>query len=183
MKNLFSTKTVVATALGAALFFVLFAFVRVPSPVPNTSFQLAYGISAFFGCLFGPVASLLVALIGHTLTDFITSGSVWWSWAIASGISGLIAGLAFYKTKILDGEFNKTTVIAIVVCNVIAHAVAWLLVAPTLDVLMYAEPANKVYLQGITSFIMDAISSIVVCLILAKAYASTRVKKGSLDQD
>ena len=70
-KSLFSTKTMVATALGAALFFVLFAYVKIPSPIPETNFQLAYGVSAFFGCLFGPVASCLIAAIGHTLNDFI----------------------------------------------------------------------------------------------------------------
>ena len=48
-KSLFSTKTMVATALGAALFFVLFAYVKIPSPIPETNFQLAYGVSAFFG--------------------------------------------------------------------------------------------------------------------------------------
>lgn len=39
-KSLFSTKTMVATALGAALFFVLFAYVKIPSPIPETNFQL-----------------------------------------------------------------------------------------------------------------------------------------------
>ena len=33
-KSLFSTKTMVATALGAALFFVLFAYVKIPSQLP-----------------------------------------------------------------------------------------------------------------------------------------------------
>lgn len=36
-KELFSTKTIVATGLGGALFMVLFMFVKVPSPVPETN--------------------------------------------------------------------------------------------------------------------------------------------------
>lgn len=182
-KNLFSTKTIVATALGAALFFVLFAFVRIPSPIPETNFQLAYGVSAFFGCLFGPIASMLIAFIGHTLNDFIMYGSVWWSWVIASGIAGLVSGFAFFKTAIQDGEFNKKTVLTIVLVNVIGCAIAFLLVAPGLDILIYAEPANKVFLQGAMAFVADGISSIVVCLILAASYAKTRTKSGSLDQE
>lgn len=73
--------------------FVLFAYVKIPSPIPETNFQLAYGVSAFFGCLFGPVASCLIAAIGHTLNDFIFYGSPWWSWVVASAVSGLVAGL------------------------------------------------------------------------------------------
>ena len=64
-KSIFSTKTIVATGLGGALFMVLFMFVKVPSPVPETNLQLAYAISGFFGLLFGPVAGGLIAFIGH----------------------------------------------------------------------------------------------------------------------
>ena len=74
-KSLFSTKTMVATALGAALFMVLFMFVKVPSPVPETNLQIAYGISAFFAAVYGPVAGFLIAFIGHALSDFLSYGS------------------------------------------------------------------------------------------------------------
>ena len=92
-KSLFSTKTMVATALGAALFMVLFMFVKVPSPVPETNLQIAYGISAFFAAVYGPVAGFLIAFIGHALSDFLSYGSPWWSWVVASGISALILSL------------------------------------------------------------------------------------------
>ena len=182
-KSLFSTKTMVATALGAALFFVLFAYVKIPSPIPETNFQLAYGVSAFFGCLFGPVASCLIAAIGHTLNDFIFYGSPWWSWVVASAVSGLVAGFAYFYTKLDEGEFNKKTILAIIVINVIGKAIERLLVAPVLDIVIYAEPVKKVFLQGLMSFIADGISSIVVCLLLAAAYSKTRTKTGSLDQE
>ena len=32
----------------------MFMFVKVPSPVPETNLQIAYGVSAFFAALFGP---------------------------------------------------------------------------------------------------------------------------------
>ena len=66
-KSLFSTKTMVATALGAALFMVLFMFVKVPSPVPETNLQIAYGISAFFAAVYGPVAGFLIAFTWRIL--------------------------------------------------------------------------------------------------------------------
>ena len=54
MKGYFkiTTKTIVATGLGAAIFTLLFMYVKVPSPIPETSFQTAYGLSAFFATLF-----------------------------------------------------------------------------------------------------------------------------------
>lgn len=52
----FKTKTIVATGLGAALFTLLFMYVKVPTGVPETEIQTAYGIGAFFGALFGPIA-------------------------------------------------------------------------------------------------------------------------------
>ena len=61
MKKMFAinTKTIVATGLGAALFTLLFMFVKVPTGVPEVSLQTAYGVGGFFAALFGPIAALL----------------------------------------------------------------------------------------------------------------------------
>ena len=179
-KSLFSTKTIVATGLGGALFMVLFMFVKVPSPIPETNLQIAYGISAFFGLLFGPIAGGLIAFIGHALSDFLSYGSPWWSWVVASGVAGAIGGMTYLKSKtdIEQGEFDFKSFI---IWNVIANAVAWVIVAPVLDIVIYAEPVNLVFTQGIVAFIMDAIVVIVVGGALAFAYAKTKTKEGSLN--
>ena len=69
MKKMFqvSTKTIVATGLGAALFAVLFMYVKVPTGIPETDIQTAYGLGSFFAVLFGPIAGGLIAFIGHAL--------------------------------------------------------------------------------------------------------------------
>ena len=69
MKN-FSVKTIVAIGIGAALFFVLGRFVSIPSPVPNVTICVQYGLLAFMSVVFGPVAGALIGFIGHTLIDF-----------------------------------------------------------------------------------------------------------------
>ena len=81
MKKLFEfkTKTIVATGLGAALFTLLFMYVKIPTGIPETDIQTAYGIGAFFAALFGPIAGGLIAFIGHALSDGIQYGSIWWS--------------------------------------------------------------------------------------------------------
>lgn len=182
-KSLFSTKTLVATALGAALFMVLFMFVKVPSPIPETNFQLAYAVSAFFGAIFGPLSGALIAFIGHALSDFIAYGSPWWSWVFASLVSGLISGLAFTKLDIENGRFNKKDTITFCVFGIVANIVAWVVVAPALDVLIYGEPVNLVITQGIWACVMNAIVVCVVGSLLCAAYAKTRVGKGSLDKE
>lgn len=179
-KSLFSTKTIVATGIGAALFLVLFMFVKIPSWVPETNIQIAYGISTFFGALFGPICGGLIAFAGHALNDLISYGSAWWSWIIASGVAGVFAGIAYFK---LDLEGGQKPNVWFFVWNILGHAVAWLLVAPVLDIVMYGEPSNLVFAQGVTAFIINAIASVVVGTILAIAYASTRTKKGSLDKE
>jgi energy-coupling factor transport system substrate-specific component len=185
MNTKFSTKTIVATGLGAAVFLVLFMYVKIPSPVPETNLQIAYGVSSFFATVFGPLAGFLVAFVGHALNDFISYGSPWWSWVFASGTSALVTGLCASKVapKVEAGEFGKSEMIYFAIYAVIGNALAWLLVAPVLDILMYAEPVSTVFLQGITAFIIDAIVSVVVGGILLKAYASTKVQQGSLSKE
>lgn len=183
-KKLFSvsTKTIVATGLGAAIFMLLFMFVKVPSPVPETNFQTAYGIAGFFGALFGPIAGGLIAFIGHALSDFAQYGAPWWSWVVASGVSGFIFGLAY---KYVDAEKGSLTVKDAVVFNVIqiiGNIIAWIVVAPLLDIIIYAEPVSLVFAQGGIAALMNAISCGVIGTILLFIYSATRTKKGSLSK-
>ncbi len=182
MKEYFkvSTRTIVATGIGAAIFMLLFMYVKVPSPIPETSFQTAYGLSAFFAALFGPIAGGLIAFIGHALSDGIQYGSPWWSWVIASGVSGLVFGFSYKRTKVEEGEFKGKDILTFNVIQVIGNALAWIVVAPVLDILIYQEPANLVFVQGITAAIMNSISAGVIGTLLLIAYAATRTKKGSL---
>lgn len=181
-KKVFSTKTVVAIAIGAALFFVIARFVAIPSGIPNTNISLQYAVLAFVSALFGPVAGALVGLIGHTLTD-LTYGSVWWSWVIGSGIHGLIAGLACKKLSLSKGTFSKEDVITFVVINLIASAVAWILVAPVGDIVIYAEPVNKVFTQGIVAAISNSLVAAIGGGLLCLGYTKTIAKEGSLDKE
>lgn len=175
-----NTKTIVATGLGAAIFMLLFMYVKIPSPVPETSFQTAYGLSAFFATLFGPIAGALISFIGHALSDAVQYGSPWWSWVIASGVSGFIFGFAFNRTKVEEGEFKGKDILTFNLIQIIGNLVAWVVVAPVLDILIYQEPVNLVFTQGITAAIMNIVSASVIGTLLLIAYAATRTKKGSL---
>ena len=179
----FSTKAIVATGIGAALFFVLGKFVAIPSGVPNTNLALQYGVLSFFACLYGPVCGLLVGFIGHWLIDLTAGWGVWWSWVIASAVSGLLLGLLTNKIELEKGKFEKADIIKFVIANVVAYAVAWALVAPLGDILIYAEDASYVFTQGFVSFGLDTVVGIVVGGLLALAYSKTIAKPNSLDKE
>lgn len=183
MKSNNNIKTVVAVGIGAALFFVLGRFVAIPSPVPNTNISLQYAVLALLAGMYGPVAGGLIGFIGHTLIDLSWGGSPWWSWVIASAFVGVVMGLFAKKLNIAEGNFGKGKFITFTIGNVVAHAVAWIVIAPVLDILIYAEPANKVFAQGAFAAVSNIITSVVVGGLLVLAYTKTIAKKGSLDKE
>jgi len=182
MKDMFkvNTRTIVATGIGAALFMLLFMYVKVPSPVPETQFQTAYGLGGFFAALFGPIAGALIQFIGHALSDAVQYGSPWWSWVIASGVAGFVFGWAFKRTRVEEGEFKGKDIVTFNVIQVIGNLVAWVVVAPVLDILIYQEPVNLVFTQGIVAALMNIVSTGVLGTLLLIAYSATRTQKGSL---
>jgi energy-coupling factor transport system substrate-specific component len=185
MKKMFkvSTKTIVATGLGAALFALLFMYVKVPTGIPETSIQTAYGLGAFFAALFGPIAGGLIAFIGHAISDALQYGSPWWSWVIASGVSMFLVGLVYTKIRADEGEFGWKDVLRFNVYQIVANVIAWIVVAPVLDIVIYSEPANLVFTQGAVACLWNAIAAGVIGTLLLFAYAKIRPKKGSLSKE
>ena len=179
----FNTKTLVATALGAALFTVLFMYVKIPTGIPETQIQSAYGIGGFFAAMFGPIAGFLIAFIGHALSDIVQYGSAWWSWVIASGVAGLIMGLAYPKLKVEEGILTGKDILTYNIFQVVANAFAWIIVAPVLDIVVYAEPVELVFTQGLVAALTNSISAGVIGTILLVLYSKTRAKKGSLTKE
>ena len=182
MKN-FSVKTIVAIGIGAALFFVLGRFVSIPSPVPNVTICLQYGLLAFMSVVFGPVAGALIGLIGHTLIDFSYGWGIWWSWVIASGVFGLLVGTAAKALKMNQAEMGKKGLIKFNITQVVVHAICWIVVANVLDVLMYSEPLDKIIVQSLVSTASNAVTTAIVGSLLCVAYAATKTKAGSLTKE
>lgn len=179
----FSVKMVVATAIGAALFFVLGRFVAIPSGIPDTNISLQYGLLAFIAAVFGPIAGLLAGFIGHFFIDFSYGWGVWWSWVIASAVCGLLIGIVCSKLKIDEGEFGKADIIKFNLGQIIAHVISWIVVAPILDIVMFQEPANKVFTQGAVGAIANIVTTGILGTILCITYAKAIPKKGSLSEE
>ena len=165
MKLKFGIKEVVAIGIGTALFVVL-TNVQVPFMIiPNTALQSRVAVLTFFSAVFGPIVGGAIGIIGHALGDALFYGSVWWSWVFPDGLFGIIVGLFAAKYAIKEGGFTGKNIVLFNVIQVIANALAWIVLAPVLDILIYAEPANKVFTQGVLAFV----GNIVVAGVLISA--------------
>jgi energy-coupling factor transport system substrate-specific component len=179
----FTVKTIVAIGIGAAIFFVLARFASIPV-FANTYIAFQYAALAFFAVLFGPIAGLLIGLIGHILTDLAWGFGLWWSWILVSAIVGFSFGLIMKGVKVDEGGFAGAKVILrFIVLVAVIHLVCWGFIAPGLDVLIYAEPTEKIITQGLIAGTANTITTAVVGTLLLFIYSRTRTKTGALKKD
>ena len=157
--------------------------VAIPSPVPNTNISTQYGLLAFLSVVYGPVAGALVGLIGHALIDFSYGWGIWWSWVIASAVFGLLVGFAAKLLKMDEAEMGKKGLIKFNVGQLVSHVICWGAVAPVLDILIYNEPLDKLFAQGLFAGISNAVTTAIVGSLLCVAYAATKTKAGSLTKE
>lgn len=178
-----SVKSVVAIGIGAAIYVILARFTSIPTGIPNTNIEIVYPFLALLATIYGPVVGFSVGFIDHALSDFLMYGQTWWSWVLATAVLGLIIGLYGMRLDLENGVFTTKQMIGFNIVQIIANVVSWLIIAPVGDILIYSEPQNKVFLQGATATITNSISILILGTILLKAYAATKVKKGSLRRD
>lgn len=183
MKLKFGIKEVVAIGIGTALFVAL-TEVQIPLGfIPNTALQPRAALLAFLAAVFGPVVGGAVGLIGHVLGDALFYGSVWWSWVFPDAVFGILVGLFAAKYAIKDGGFDKKAIVLFNVVQVIANAIAWIVVAPLLDIVIYAEPANKVFAQGFWAFLGNIIIIAILGTLLGVGYSKIGAKSSSLSKE
>ena len=178
-----SVKSVVAIGIGAAIYVILARFTSLPTGIPNTNIEIVYPFLALLATIYGPVVGFSVGFIGHALGDFLMYGQTWWSWVLATAVLGLIIGLYGMRLDLDNGVFTVKQMVGFNVVQIIANVISWLVIAPVGDILIYSEPQNKVFLQGATATITNSLAILILGTILLKAYAATKVKKGSLRKD
>lgn len=86
------------------------------------------------------------------------------------------------KMEVNEGLDTKK-IIRFNVAQVIAHLLAWGLVAPCLDILIYKEPLEKLFAQGLMAGIANIVTTGIVGTLLLVAYAKTVVRRGSLNKE
>lgn len=183
MKNKFGIKEVVAIGIGTALFVAL-TEVQIPLGfIPNTALQPRAALLAFLAAVFGPIVGGVVGLLGHALGDALFYGSIWWSWVFPEAVFGVAVGLFAKKFAIKDDGFDTKNIVLFNIVQVVANAVAWILVAPVLDIVIYAEPANKVFAQGAWAFLGNIIIAGILGSLIAVGYSKIGGKSSSLSKE
>ena len=182
MKLKFGIKEVVAIGIGTALFVAL-TEIQIPTPIPNTYLQPRMAIMAFLSAVFGPVVGAVIGLLGHALGDAMFYGSVWWSWVFPEAVAGIIIGLFAKKFAIKEGGFAVKEIVLFNIVQVIANAAAWIVAAPLLDIVIYAEPAGKVFAQGAWAFLGNIIIIGILGTLIAVGYSKIGGKSSSLSKE
>ncbi|MBP9999989.1 MAG: ECF-type riboflavin transporter substrate-binding protein [Clostridiales bacterium] len=183
MKTKFGIKEVVAIGIGTALFVALTEFQIPLGFIPNTALQPRAALLAFFAAVFGPIVGGAIGFIGHALGDALFYGSVWWSWVVPELVFGVIVGVFANKFAVREGGFDGKAAVLFNIVQVIGNAVAWIAVAPLLDIVIYAEPANKVFAQGFWAFLGNIIIAGILGTLLAAGYSKVGAKSSSLSKE
>ena len=171
-------RTIAAIGIGSFLFFILGEFVSLPSGISNTYISLQYGLLAFVATFFGPAAGFLTGLIGHFLVDVLSNEEhIWWSWITASAVFGSIIGLFANKVGLAGSEFEKKDIVKFNLGQIFANLIAWVIVAPVLDIIMYGEYWAEAFKQGIICAGVNIVTTAVVGTLLCIVYVSTKSGK------
>lgn len=93
---------------------------------------------------------------------------------------GLLLGLSKRFLDLEGGDLSTKKLVQFNVWQIIANVIAWLIVAPIGDILIYKQPASKVFLQGAAATIVNILSVAIIGSILLVAYVKSRPKKSSL---
>lgn len=174
----FSAGSAAAVCAGVALFFALGRFVSIPTPVPTVNISLQYGWLGFMAVACGPVAGLLIGLIGHILID-LSQGALCWSWIAASAAFGGLIGLLAGIVRVSPSDMSRHNLVKFNLCQVAVHVVCWAGIAPVLDIWWYGESIDKLFDQGLTAALANAVTTAVVGSVLVAVYGAVRARAGS----
>lgn len=92
-------------------------------------------------------------------------------------------GFACKKMNLADGVCGKKEIVRFNICQVICHVICWGAVAPVLDIVIYSEPIEKLFAQGLVSGVSNAVTTAIIGTLLCVAYAKARPQKGSLTKE
>jgi energy-coupling factor transport system substrate-specific component len=169
-------RSVIAIGIGTALF-ILISYVNIPVIfISDISFQPRVALLACISALFGPIVGGAVGLFGHAFSDLLLYGELWWSWILPEAVTGLIIGFFSPAFKIKEGGFNAKCVVFFNLIQIIANALAWILIAPVLDILIYKAPSDMTFSQGSIAFVANILSIGIISSIILLACSLMKLK-------
>ena len=172
-------KMVVVIAIGAALY-GLGGLIGIPV-FANTTLKPAMAVLAVFAAMYGPVVGFLVGFLGHMLTDLLAGWGVWVSWALGSGLVGLMIStyIAVTKRNLDEGVFRGREVGIFIGISFIANFLGYM-VSAIIDVIMCAEPFTKVLVQQLIVSVANTVVIGTIGTLLMFLVAKRNAQKQNL---
>ncbi|GAF10175.1 substrate-specific component MtsA of methionine-regulated ECF transporter [Paenibacillus pini JCM 16418] len=123
----------------------------------------------------------MAGLIGHVLNDLLTSGTVWWGWALGSGITAAFMGLIYVSKGFdpLNGLYTRKHIGLFVVYGIVGLALS-LLFSGWFDIAFMGEPLTKEITQVTAAFISNVIVFLVLGVPAVIGYAKRNAKVSNL---
>jgi len=178
-----NTMTLVAVAVGAALFGVLMVFGSIPV-FTNTQLTSAMVIPVIVGGLFGPLPAFATLLIGNFIADLIGGWGFWFDWSVGNGVLGLFVGaLPLYGAKIDEGIFKVQHAVIYAVCCVVGNAIAFGIITPVMTSLFYAADLEITFLQAFAAGVSNTIVLVVIGIPLLFLFAGRYKKRSDLKEE
>jgi len=178
-----STKTIVAIAVGAALFGVLMAYGSIPV-FANTQLTSAMIVPVIMGGLFGSVPAFITLFLGNVLADTLGGWGYWFDWSIGNGVLGLFIGaLPLYGVRLKDGVFGVKHAIIYAVTAIVGNAVAFGIVTPVLSSIIYSADLEITFIQAFTGGISNTAVLIVVGIPILTLFARRYRKRANLTEE
>ena len=182
-----NTKTIVAVAIGAALFGVLMCYGGIPI-FTNTSLTTAMIIPVIVGAPFGPLPAMVCCGVGNVIADLIGGWGLWFDWSVGNAVMAFCVGLLpVYGANIKEGIFTAKHAVIYAVCCILGNMVAFGVITPIFSALFYGSDLNLTFLQALAATLGNTLVLVVVgipiLLVLANRYKSrTNLKEDKGDQ-
>ncbi|HWR19029.1 MAG TPA: ECF-type riboflavin transporter substrate-binding protein [Clostridia bacterium] len=182
-----NTRTIVAIAIGAALYGVLMVFGGIPV-FSNTQLTTAMIVPVVVGGLFGPLPALVTCGVGNVIADLIGGWGLWFDWSIGNAVMAFCVGLLpLYGANIKEGVFSVKHAIIYAICCVLGNVFAFGVVTPVFSYLLYASDLNVTFLQAFAATLGNSavlvIIGIPVLILLAKRFkARTNLSQETSDK-
>lgn len=142
--------------------FCAYQYVSVGISVPNSLLSLAPAVLAVASFFLGPIGTMGTGFLSHFLYDSLNYSIVWWTWILAEGIAGLMLGLVSRRLELLRRPFDLKRCLQFNMWQTLVNFLAWGVIAPLGDYLIYKSNWTFVFEQGLT---IAAVNTIVIAIV------------------
>lgn len=137
--------------------FFAYQFLSVSINVPNTMLTLEPAILGVASLFMGPIGTMGVGFTSHFLYDSLNYSTVWWTWIITEGVAGLMLGLVSRRLELLTRQLTMKQILQFNFWQALVNFLAWGLIAPLGDYLIYKSSLTFVFQQGVSVATMNTL--------------------------